>query len=198
MTGKGLASMRLAVACAIVPMAVGIFVFLAWLFTRWGGWILAGFATIALGLAAFAVGLWAWDRFVREGLRLPVPLRRRQVFVSYALAALLLLNFPLAGTLVYLYKEVASSWIVVLHNEGSESLVNVEVFGRRVHKEIGTVASGESSRATLRGLADGSPLTIRYTVDGAPHEQDLEYYFFYYGGERVQLRVDSAGEFHID
>jgi uncharacterized membrane protein YgaE (UPF0421/DUF939 family) len=48
---------KLAVQCAVIPLSVGVGVFLLWLATGWGWLALAGLAVLIGGFVAFLVGV---------------------------------------------------------------------------------------------------------------------------------------------
>ena len=65
---------RIALICGVVPLTVGIFIFILWLVTRWDWLETAGLITIVGGCASFPVGMMAlgyycWiEGYVTNGL----------------------------------------------------------------------------------------------------------------------------------
>ncbi len=190
--------LRLAYAAALLPLAGGTCVFLAWWITRDDRWavvgvwtVLAGAAIVALGLAALAFA--ALRARSRGGLG-----RRR----ALGALALLLVNVPAAFTFAMVAAVERSTFEVVVVHRGDaavrdvEVLYEAEVVSRDVRRPLGTLSPGERAAARLRIPREGS-IEVRFTTEQGPRTVTAIPYAVPSLGERVEVRLLPGGEARV-
>lgn len=145
---------RAALACGVLPLAAGTSIFALWVVTRWEWLMPAGVFTLFLGLALFVVGALALARFCWLGLRMPEPPPGFWRATAIA-AALLLSNFPAAGTIIWKVGDLYSRYTVVVRNESGRALEDVRISGGGCEAVFGTIAPGEEERRSFLIQHDG-------------------------------------------
>jgi hypothetical protein len=114
----------------------------------------AGVFMLFAGLALFAVGAVALARYCWLALRAPEPPPR--LWRSTALAAaLLLVNFPAAGTIIWKVGDLYSGYTVVVRNDSGKALEDVRVSGGGCEEVLGRIAAGGEERCSLLIRRDG-------------------------------------------
>jgi hypothetical protein len=138
--------LRVALACALAPMALGTVVIVLWLATSWGILAILGLGVLLVGFILFFIGLASLIWYARSchAARLP------WVRATLRATLLLLLNFPLA----FAYIRLGQMWTIHFVNAGTTTiggLVISDPVGRRW--QVGPIAPG--SRATRRIFPQG-------------------------------------------
>lgn len=141
------------------PLCLGTGIFISWYWLGDDRWILAGFATIAIGLFCFlaaTLALASWFRQAREkGL---LPTRTCWVRVGLALA-ILLANFPAAAWYLYKGYDILFRYTVSVTNHSSQPIDMVKVVfvhgSTPTEYDLGTVEPGNSLQNHLRFEGEG-------------------------------------------
>jgi hypothetical protein len=142
---------RIALGCALSPMAVGVLiVFLYWIFD-WGGLIFAGLITLPLGALAVLTGLifvalWHWQQ-ITLARKLGARARFRPQVV---MAFLLLANFPVAIVCGIIGADLANqpTICVVVHNDTKDPISPCTICSRRL-KQTQVLRPGDDMIAYL-------------------------------------------------
>ena len=123
---------RAAIVCGLVPLLAGTAVFLLWLLTDWMPLMLAGYVTILGGTAIVLAGLVFLGMYAIQAPRL-LPPAPRFGLSTLAVAALLLVNFPLAALYTWgaIYKFTL--YTVTVTNAGARTPDHVIITARGVH-----------------------------------------------------------------
>src|SRR4051794_23588678 len=87
---------RIAIACGWLPMAAGITVFLLWLATDSGLFMVAGLFILLLGSLLFAIGIICLIIYAWREHRGRFASRKKILFRTAIAAAILVANFPIA------------------------------------------------------------------------------------------------------
>jgi len=145
---------RSAIVCALLPLIAGTSIFALWVPTRWEWLMAAGFVVLGLGLALFAVGTLALARYCWLALCAP-ELPPRFWGLAALAAALLVVNFPAAGLIVWKVDELHSRYTVVVRNDSGKPLEDVRVSGGGCEEILGTIAAGDERRCSFLVRRDG-------------------------------------------
>lgn len=184
---------RLSLACGIVPLVAGVGIFLAWVATRQDWLMTAGMITLVAGFIAFfvgavALGLFCWLAIRKE--RIP----RAHLWLRVVLsAALLVVNFPVAGLILNRVVVIKTRYTVLIRNESPRPLHEVRVYGGGVEERFGTLESAAMKHRDFWIQQDGEltlemklgPTLVQTNIDGYV-TQNL-------GGDvRVTVNADSS------
>lgn len=142
-------ALRIAIACGILPLSFGVWIFLAWLVTRWDGLMAAGLFTLYVGVGLFLIGAVAVGVFCWRGARSTHMSRRRLWLTSVACAVLLLSNFVVAGWIIATVIDIKTAYIVTIENETAEPLRDVRVSGGGCDVDFGVIPSGGRVQRTF-------------------------------------------------
>jgi len=126
------------------PLTIGMSAFLLWLITGWqwlelvGIFVLyTGFASVVSGLVLLA--LWVLRR-IHSGDWAREQLMGRTIFA----AIVLVINFPVAGLIVWTAYNLSTRYTVVVHNYGSASIESGAITGGGVSLDLGPIDPGAS------------------------------------------------------
>lgn len=148
-------SYRTAWVCGVLPLLLGVAVYLLWLATDWDWLMMAGVVTLCGGCVVVAVGARALVRFCRIGLHTAGLPRRRVWLPAVACAGLLLSNFAVAGGIVFAVGVLGPWYTVEVHNEMAEPLDSLRVVGGGRDVSLGPVEAGGTARRSFWILEDG-------------------------------------------
>ncbi|MEM1041776.1 MAG: hypothetical protein AAGI91_04020 [Bacteroidota bacterium] len=184
----GIVFYRVAMLCGILPMTVGVAVYLLYEITRWDSLPLIGMFTIRGGLVSVAIGFvcviaYAFKRHAVGQLWGPRVGKAVSVMV---------LNIPVCLIVIILGINSMTRFTVVLENEGQETITRFEIEGPGVEKTIEDVAPGKSKSARMHFNNEGT-LVYRAEVRGELMEGTIEGYVTGAdGGKSIVTFSDTA------
>ena len=121
--------------CALIPLLIGTFIFFAWYITRHFIFLFLGAYTIIIGIVFVLVGLSTLSVYSH---RYKEPLWGKRLVIIM----LLLLNFPLAATYVYIgYLEFEIEFKIL--NETDEMLDSFIIQGPKGTMELSAINKGQ-------------------------------------------------------
>ncbi|MGW8257748.1 MAG: hypothetical protein ACWGMZ_09715 [Thermoguttaceae bacterium] len=165
---------RVALACGVLPLLVGVSIFLLWVSTGWQWLVVAGIVTLCGGVAIFLVGIIALTWYCWLALHTLDISKRRTWLSTFACAGLLLSNFPVAGGIIVAAIAIETRYTVVVHNTLQQPLDDVRVFGGGCEVTFGAISPGGVVRrsfwihqdGTLEFRAVSNATTYAQTIDG--------------------------------
>jgi hypothetical protein len=160
---------RIALACGLLPMAVGTLVFLGYLVSRDMSFAVLGFFTIFAGLAATfvaAVCLAVYYAQMKRAGEADRVVARRNLWRA---AAVVIANFPLAGLyagvgLFMLNRQSERVNVVIANQDATPTLVQLDTGGDT--QVVGPIAAGGTGSATIE--FGGKGLSATLTRSGQP------------------------------
>jgi len=166
-------SLHVAALCGVLPLLVGVLLFVVWVITRWDWLMLGGLFTLYVGLACFIVGVIALAQYCWQVSRAPDPPRQKWGGSVIACAALLISNFPAAGGIVAAVIAIKTCYAVVVRNASQQSISDVCVYGGGCQADFGSIPPGGVARrwlwiqqeGELEVSADIGSKTYRSTLD---------------------------------
>lgn len=130
--------------CGLLPLCVGVGVFLLWLVTRQDLLVLAGLVTCVAGCVLVSIGgLCLIVDVCREWKLGRIP-RKRLLLRSLLAGGVLLVNFPAAAFVFDAAFHFDSRCEVSISNQGSAALTDVALKGGGVHEVIGEIPVGDT------------------------------------------------------
>jgi hypothetical protein len=175
----------------VIPLAVGVSVFLLWLVTGWT-WLmvvapyvlLAGLISV---LAAFASLVVAITKTIRAGAW-----SRRLLARTVLVGTVAVVNFPVAGAIIWTVIALETAYTVEVRNNASAPVEQAALTGGGVSLKIGEVKPGASVTrrfyiahdGTLLFSAQQSQKQLNVVVDG---------YVTNNLGGRKEVRVSADG-----
>ncbi len=166
---------RAAICCAVIPLALGVTIFSGWLLTRWDFLMLFGFMNLALGVTLFFVGgfcLWRFAVKARNDAEETSQSIRRKAWKA---ASLLLVNFPVAISIMFIANRIESAFSVTVVNESSKPIEQVRIQGPGDARFIEKLQPGEKKKQNLWFSGDGT-LELIAKTDGREIHQEVEGY----------------------
>lgn len=109
---------RIGLTSALLPLATGTVIFIAWFFSRQDWLMGAGLYTIAGGLILFLVGVVAVFFTARLAEKKSVSCKKKIII----LICLLLLNFPAAMGMTFYVLDILAEYKVSIVNHSNESV----------------------------------------------------------------------------
>ncbi len=146
---------RVAVLSGLLPLLVGVSLFVLWIISRWDWLMVGGFVTLYGGLVSFLIGVVALTCYCWAACRSADPPRRKWIPSALACAALLLSNFPTAGGIIAAVIAIETSYSVIVHNASQQALSDVWVYGGGCEADLGTIPPGGLARRSLWINRDG-------------------------------------------
>jgi hypothetical protein len=182
--------------CGALPLVVGVSIFVLWVLTRWDGLMIAGLATVCVGLVLFAMGVIALAAACLEAARAPEAPGRRAWLVVFGGGGLLLSNFLVAGAILVAVSRIESCYTVVVRNATAAELTHVRVAGAGSGSSFGTLAPGESARRWLWFRGEGI-LELRATGGAGERTHIVDGYVGVFGG-RAEVTLNADGTATVD
>lgn len=166
--------------CWLVPLFIGLSIFISWLIVRNNFLAILGIFTIYLGILAFVIGIFLCI-FELTKIRNDTAHNRR--IISYAL--LLVINIPIALLLAYSAFLIETAYTITIINKSNYSIKDCVVKGGGVSKNIGSIPSGNKESITFWVKEDGS-LSLIYKISNDEKKIPFnEYVTHSTGGKRV-------------
>jgi hypothetical protein len=188
--------LKLAFLCGTLPLVTGTLIFLTWLITRWDWLMLAGLITIFLGLVWFVIGSIGLSLLLRRQGQIAPPERRRQNWLAFSTACLLLINLPAAYYYTAWASAISTRYTLIVVNESGQHLESVMVSAPGVKREFGPIQPGGQVKRHLNFFGDGrmdfkarASTETSGIIDG--------YAMGSMGGKKV-LRLKPDGAYSID
>ncbi|MCD6050362.1 MAG: hypothetical protein K0Q55_1765 [Verrucomicrobia bacterium] len=147
--------LKLAFLCGVLPLVTGTLVFLTWLVTRWDWLMLAGLITIFLGLVWFVMGAICLSIHLHRRGQIAPPERRRQNWLAFTTAGLLLVNFPAAYYYTAWASGISTRYTLIVVNESGQHMESVMVSAPGVKREFGPIQAGGQVKRHLNFFGDG-------------------------------------------
>lgn len=188
---------RVAIACALVPLLIGLCVFAGWLVTKSEWLMVAGIFDIYLGVALFFVGAICTAVYFVTARRSPGPSTKRIGLRAALCACLLLVNFPIAGSLAFAASHIFSAFNFTIENESEKILTDVEVSGPGVKLSFSCVPPEGFVEGTMHFDNDGE-VRLLATFDGEQHNEIVEGYVTRGMGGDVRILVDASGQIRVE
>lgn len=160
-------ALRIAYACAIVPMVTGISIYLLWLITDWDALEMVGLYTIVFGFAFFVMGMVALLAALYVARKIPGLDRKAFNNRAWMAAGLLFVNFPICISITAAASYSMSAYRLTLDNQSGEDLHNLKITGGGTEESIPSLPSGKSVKRTLHFQQEGA-LTLQLGPKVAP------------------------------
>ncbi len=184
---------RVALICGILPLFIGVSIFVLWLITSWNWLMLAGIFTLSGGSAAFLLGILALTRYCSRAFRTPVGPSRRLWLSTLGSAGLLLLNLPVAGGITLAVIAIETRYTVIVHNASQHRLDGARVFGGGCEASFPTIPPGGVARCSFRIQHDGE-LEFRASSGSTTHAITIDSYVTNNAGGRTTIMINPDGK----
>lgn len=161
---SALAILRAAQWCALIPLSIGIFVFLLWLPTHWETLEVAGLITIYAGTFVITGGLIAvCIQWIVSRWRAPAPVNWWPSRQEMLVVALLLSNFVTAAAIIVAIDYFKCRFIVTVTNSCTTPFDDVAVTCPGDQAHLGPLLPNTTRSATLHlnGTAGGIEMVRR-------------------------------------
>ncbi len=187
---------RIAMLCGILPMTVGVSIYILYEITRWDVLVLAGLFTVYGGLACAALGFICIIAYA---------FKRHAAGEMWGLGVgkavgVILLNIPVCVIVVHLSLLSVTrmdSYTVVLENKGEDVVAHFELETPGGAVGIEGIAPGESESVRL-SFEDPGSITYRAEVGNDLLEGVIENHVANSGGGKKSIITFSDGEFSIE
>jgi hypothetical protein len=176
---------RVALLCALIPLVVGVAVFVGWVWTRALWLMISGYYVIVVGIVLFLAGLIALWNGVRSAKQAQIRYGRPAAVTL----ALLIANFPIAFVLsAYAFNLMTSNDIVFVNNsaEAARDIVLTDPSGAQY--QVPNIAAHETRRKAIHFHGDGA-VTYRMTIGTADMTGTLLGYTTDGVGSRVHVEI---------
>lgn len=180
----------------LLPLLIGVSLFVLWIVTRRDWLMVGGFVTLYGGLVSFFIGAIALARYCWAASRLVDPPRRRWVPSALACAALLLSNLPVAGGIVAAVIAISTCYSVVVHNASQQAISDVRVYGGGCEANLGTIPPGGLARRLFWIQRDGE-LAFRAVSSSTTHHMIIDGYVTNGMGGRTEVVVEPNGSITV-
>lgn len=187
---------RVALVCGLLPILVGVSIFLLWLVMRWEWLIAAGIFTLYGGVALFFIGSVALACFCWFAFRSSDVSRKRLLFSTLGCAALLLSNFPIAARIVVAVVDIETRYAIVVHNTSDLPLEQVRVFGGGCDCFLGSIPPGDTATCFCRFHCDGR-LEFCAVSGTTTHSQIIDGYVTGNMGGRAVVTIHPNGTISV-
>jgi hypothetical protein len=187
---------RVAVLSGLLPLLVGVSLFVLWIITRWDWLVAGGFVMLYGGLVSFLIGAIALACYCWAASRSADPPRRKWVPSALACAALLLSNFPTAGGIIAAVITIETCYSVVVHNASQQALIDVRVYGGGCEADLGTIPPGGLAQRSLWIQHDGE-LEFRAVSSSTNHHMTIDGYVTNGMGGRAVVFVEPNGTISV-
>ncbi len=140
---------RLAMACGLIPLVLGLSIFGVWVFTRAAFFQTLGLITFALGVISFFIGAYALLRYRHLAKRNPYNTPQQVLRASWQCWLVLLINFPIAVAILNGASAIESCYTVVASNKSNLAFEDIQISGGGYNETLGNIGSGEKTHYRL-------------------------------------------------
>ena len=146
---------RVPLVFGAAPLTIGISVFLLWLITG-GRWLeLVGIFVLYTGFASVVSGLVLLTFWVLRRIHSDDWAREQLMGRTIFVAIVLVINFPVAGLILWTTYNLSTRYTVVVRNNGSASMESGAITGGGVSLDLGSIDPGASVTKRFRIGQDG-------------------------------------------
>ena len=189
-------TLRVAVLSGLLPLLVGVSLFVLWVTTRWDWFMVGGVVTIYGGLVSFLIGACALARYCWAASRCADPPRWKWVLSALGCATLLLSNVPVAGGIISAVVAISTCYSVVVRNASQQAISDVRIYGGGYEASLGTIPPGGLARRSFWIQRDGE-LELRAVGSSAFHHLVIDGYVTKGLGGRAEIVVESNGSLSL-
>jgi hypothetical protein len=177
--------------CGVVPLLLGITIFLLWLVTRAHMLMTFGLLNIVAGLIFFALGLFALAKYVLESRK-----NNLENYYVKAIIALLILtaNFPTAIGIVGAVEYIESQWVVIIENKSNFDIDELYLHTGMEKLELGDIGKGSYFEKNYHFSHEGR---VNYFFKHTKKEHEGIGYTTSGMGGFVKLTIDSQNQLTI-
>lgn len=182
-------TLRLAIGCGLIPLAIGTFVFIAFLMTQDSWFGVAGFFNLLAGLALIAAG---------TGLAIFSGYRSGEWKKPMLAIALLFVNFPAAAAMIYFATRVYFGTPVTVINDSSQPVADL-VFRdpRGNHYQMSVVGAHGRRQSKFYFEGEGA-VRFSLTTPSGERSGELIGYITTASREECVLRIDADGSVSVE
>lgn len=196
MIGPASGALKSPLILGIVPLSAGLSIFLLWLVTDWRWLPIIGLATLYLGFGSVVAGLgwlgiWIWKRGY-SGNWPKGPLLGQVIFV----AAVLLINFPVAGGIVWTASFLMTRYTVTIGNHSTAAIQSAALSGGGVSLEFGSIPPGARITKGFQIVHD-STLVFSGEQNGRKLEATVDSYVTHGAGGHKEIDVSTGGSIEV-
>jgi hypothetical protein len=143
---------RVAIACGLVPLLIGLIIFGAWLPTRAVFLQMLGLIALCLGVILFFVGAFALLRYRHLAKLNPHNTPQQVLRASLRCWFVLLINFPISWAIINGVSAIESCYTVTAENKSNLAFEDIQIRGGGNNEALGNIGPGE--QATYRLFFD--------------------------------------------
>ena len=174
-------------ACGVTPLVLGISIFIGWYFTH-ASWLeVAGIINIFFGLILFLLGI------IFVGIYL---FKTRQYKRSLVPLLILLLNFPVATTIISKVEYIKSTCTLKIVNQSPYAITKFYLTERDYRHPVMDTPARSISRQEFHFKYEG---TVYYTmqINGKTHQGNMFGYVTSGMSSVATLRLSESGELNV-
>lgn len=183
---------RAAFRLALLPLALGTLVFLAWWVTDWTPLVFCGLFVLYFGLVATVVVAILLVQGHRTSVRAGVarPVRRRR---TLGIALVMLANYPVAAGMMLAGERLVTRWSVTIENDADTPWSGVELQWPGGQELVEVLAPGAQTDVSLWFSHDGVVTLGWQEAAGREHRTVIDYVTPGWGGQ-VELVRRGLGD----
>ena len=185
---------RISLICGLMPLSIGIVIFLAWFATRAQWLTVAGIVNLYAGLALFCIGVISLAVYFYKARRSAIAGYWKKSIVTLAI---LFSNFPVAAAIFSAAYYVASFSTVVIENQSNTQIEDIYLSERGHVYKIGSVLPNEKLEKKYHFQSEGS-VYYSFTKNGIKYEGILFGYVTSGKGNSVKMLITKSGEVEIN
>lgn len=189
--------LKLATACALIPLILGTGIYIAWRITRWDWLALAGYFLILVGLAFFALGTVLLVLYWRKNSRHEPKMGSRPLLKISLVSGLLLVNFPAAGFYAWSALDLKTRYTVQVTNKSKEPIDSFVLTGPGVKVELGPIASADHTIQHFHVAGEG-PLNFKAVQGGLEIMGQIDGYVATNLGGNATVRILPGGQYNVN
>jgi hypothetical protein len=189
-----------ALICGIIPLIVGMFIFVCWVITQWVWLTYAGIVWLFIGTAAVLVGIGLLVVYICVAVRAGHVRGRRLASQAAGIIGLYLANFAIASIVVVgvmTVMNLAARYTVTIINETHTVLDEARLRGPFIHVEYGSIAPGSEVSRTFLIQQDGS-LVLTGKLGDKQLEETVVHYVTSGVVGRDRVTIKPGGEVQVD
>jgi hypothetical protein len=185
---------RFSLVCGFVPLCTGILIFLCWLVTR-AHWLeIAGAVTLYAGFAVFFIGVICLAVYFFKARKNGVAGYWKKCILALAV---LLVNFPVAATIIGTVRYVTSISTVIIENQSSIKVEDFLLSEQGHVYDIGSVLPNGKLEKKFHFKSEGS-VHYSFTRGGAKYEGVMFGYVTGGMGNTSIMVITESGKVKVD